>query len=108
MQVHWYCMYRQMLDKETITKIAHLARLELNEGESEALLHDLNTIVQWVDKLSEVDTEGVEPLVHLGGTVNVLRPDTPKPPLSQKEALALAPRKNSDYYLVPKVLDTPS
>jgi aspartyl-tRNA(Asn)/glutamyl-tRNA(Gln) amidotransferase subunit C len=97
-----------MLDKETIYKIAHLARIEVKEEEMGALLQDLNNILQWVDQLNEVDTTAIEPLVHLGSSVNVLREDTPHPPLGHQEALKLAPRKNSDYYLVPKVLDTPS
>ncbi len=93
------------LDKAAVLKIAELSRLQIKSEDEAGVLKDLSTILTWVEKLKEVDTEGIEPLVHLGEELNVLREDEAKPPLSHATAMALAPVKNSDYYLVPKVLD---
>ena len=96
------------IDRSTIQKIAHLSRLEIEPGQEEAYLKDLNAILAWVDQLKSIDTTGVEPLIHLSEEVNVLREDVPQAPLTHQQALHLAPKKNSDYYLVPKVMDQPT
>ncbi len=96
------------IDRSTIQKIAHLSRLEIEPGQEEAYLKDLNAILAWVDQLKSIDTTGVEPLIHLSEEVNVLREDVPQAPLAHQQALNLAPKKNSDYYLVPKVMDQPT
>lgn len=62
-------------DIQTIRKIAHLARLEFNEEKEQEVLQDLNKILNWVDQLRELDTESVEPLIHMSEEVNVLRED---------------------------------
>jgi aspartyl-tRNA(Asn)/glutamyl-tRNA(Gln) amidotransferase subunit C len=92
-------------DLQTLLQIAHLARLELDKASEEKMLHDLNRILDWVEQLNEVDTTGVEPLTHMSEEVNVMREDEPQQPLPHDKALLNAPKKDSDYFRVPKVLD---
>jgi aspartyl-tRNA(Asn)/glutamyl-tRNA(Gln) amidotransferase subunit C len=92
-------------DRETLRKIAHLARLDLEEGAEQEMLYSLNKILTWVEKLNEVDTSGVEPLTHLTDEVNVLREDKVQEPLPHERGLFNAPRKDDDYFRVPKVLE---
>ena len=66
---------------------------------------DLKTILGFVDRLSEVDTEGIEPLVYMSEEVNVLRADEIANEVSQENALKNAPQKDSDYFKVPTVLN---
>jgi len=84
--------------------IAALAKLEFDEQSAEQMKADLEKIIGFVDKLSEIDTEGVEPLIYLSEGVNVLREDEIKAVVSQVEALKNAPEKDSDYFKVPTVL----
>jgi aspartyl-tRNA(Asn)/glutamyl-tRNA(Gln) amidotransferase subunit C len=92
------------IDKETIRKIAHLARLDVEEKNEEALYNDFNKILAWMDKLNEVDTEHVTPLIHMSEEVNVLRQDEALNTLKHEDALKNAPKKDSDYFRVPKFL----
>lgn len=93
------------LDLQTVEKLAELAKLEFNEQEKAEILDDLNRILAFVDKLNELDTTGVEPLVYMNDEVNVLRADEVKQELTHEEALLNAPKKDSDYFRVPKVLE---
>lgn len=92
-------------DLATLRKLAHLSRLELDETKEDKLLGELNKILNWVEQLRELDTSSVEPLVHLSHEINVLRPDEARNTVSHQEGLRNAPRKDSDYFRVPKVLD---
>jgi aspartyl-tRNA(Asn)/glutamyl-tRNA(Gln) amidotransferase subunit C len=92
------------IDKETIKKIAHLARLEFNEKEADKMSDNFNKILTWMDKLNEVNTDKVEPLIHMSEEVNVLREDIVNNSLSHEDALFNAPKKDSDYFRVPKFL----
>jgi len=94
----------EITDK-TIDKLADLARLNF-EGERKAEINqDLERMLNFVDKLNELDTEGVEPLVYMTNEPLVLRKDEIGEELSQAQALKNAPSKDSDYFKVPKVLD---
>jgi aspartyl-tRNA(Asn)/glutamyl-tRNA(Gln) amidotransferase subunit C len=93
------------VDKETLDKIAHLARLEFDEKDSEKMIKDLDNIISFVEKLNEVNTDGVEPLTTMSHEVNALREDEIKPHLDHDIALKSAPKKDSDYFRVPKVLE---
>jgi aspartyl-tRNA(Asn)/glutamyl-tRNA(Gln) amidotransferase subunit C len=93
------------IDKELLYKIAHLARLEFDEKDAEKMMADMSEILTWVEKLDEVDTTGVEPLTTMSHEVNVLREDEVKEHLSHERALRNAPKKDSDYFRVPKVLE---
>ena len=92
-------------DLATLRKLAHLSRLELDQSKEEKLLGELNKILNWVEQLRELDTDNVEPLVHLSHEINVLRDDEARNTVTHQEGLLNAPRKDSDYFRVPKVLD---
>lgn len=96
---------RMQVDKETLAKIAHLARLDVSPDEEAALLHSLNGVLTWMEQLNEVDTTGVEPLTHLSEELNVLRTDVVANQLPREQALANAPRQDGTFFLVPKVLE---
>jgi aspartyl-tRNA(Asn)/glutamyl-tRNA(Gln) amidotransferase subunit C len=92
-------------DLQTLRNLAHLARLQLDESREQKLLSDLNSILEWVDKLRELDTTDIEPLVHLSEETNVLRADVAVNELTHEEALKNAPKRDSDYFRVPKVME---
>ena len=92
------------VDKETLEKVAHLARLSIKPEEEVQLLKDMGEILNWVDKLSEVDTEDVEPITHMTQEVNVLRADKAEKTIQREEALKNAPDQDGQFYKVPKVL----
>ena len=92
-------------DIATLRQLAHLSRLELDESKEQQMLGELNKILDWVDHLRQLDTTDVEPLVHLSHEINVLRPDEPQNTVSHQDGLRNAPRKDSDYFRVPKVLE---
>jgi aspartyl-tRNA(Asn)/glutamyl-tRNA(Gln) amidotransferase subunit C len=92
-------------DRETLRKIAHLARLEFNPDSEKEMLDSVNEILTWVEKLNEIDTTHVEPLTHMSEEVNVMREDVAKPPLPHDRALLNAPKKDDDYFRVPKVIE---
>ncbi|HEX8516631.1 MAG TPA: Asp-tRNA(Asn)/Glu-tRNA(Gln) amidotransferase subunit GatC [Bacteroidia bacterium] len=92
------------IDKETVDKIAHLARLEFEtEAKKEEMVSAMNNMLGFIDKLNELDTSNVEPLIYMSEEVNVLREDDVKHIITQQEALKNAPKKDSDYFKVPKV-----
>lgn len=95
----------QKIDIKTVNEVAHLARLEFNEDGKIEILNDMNRMLAFVDKLNELDTDGTEALIYMTDEKNVLREDDPKETLTQKEALKNAPKKDSDYFKVPKVID---
>ena len=85
--------------------VAHLARLELTEAELATMTRQLTSIVDYVNQLQAVNTEGVEPLAHALPVQNVFRADEPRPSLSVGDALANAPDRHGDFYGVPAVLE---
>jgi aspartyl-tRNA(Asn)/glutamyl-tRNA(Gln) amidotransferase subunit C len=93
------------ISEEIVDHIAHLARLEFEGAKKEAIRQDLENIISFMDKLSEVDTEGVEPLIFMTEEYNKLRDDEAVESITQDEALKNAPKKDSDYFRIPKVLD---
>ena len=93
------------ITRELLDKIAHLARLELNEKDAEKMMQDMTAIVDWMEKLNEVNTDGVEPLTSMSSEVDALREDEVKNQLTHPEVLKNAPQKDLDYFRVPKVLD---
>ena len=93
------------LSEELIDHIAHLSRLSFEGAEKDAIRQDMQRMISFVDKLSELDTNGVEPLIFMTDEINRLREDVPVVTINQKEALKNAPRKDSDYIRIPKVLN---
>jgi aspartyl-tRNA(Asn)/glutamyl-tRNA(Gln) amidotransferase subunit C len=87
-----------------IDNLANLARLEFNAAEKEGIKNDLQRMIQFVEKLSELDTTGVEPLMHMSPEINVLRDDIPHGSISREQALAAAPATDGRYFEVPKVI----
>lgn len=95
----------EKISEETIDHIAHLSRLRFEGDDKVAIRHDLDKIIGFMGKLSEIPTDDVEPLIFMSDEVNVLREDEPEVTLTQAEALKNAPKKDSDYFRIPKVLD---
>lgn len=93
------------INKATLQKIAHLARLEIDEKDVPKMVEDMSKMVSFVEKLNEVDTEGVEPLTTMSHEINALRDDEVKDQLTKQEVLKNAPKKDGDFFRVPKVLD---
>ncbi|MCH2082559.1 MAG: Asp-tRNA(Asn)/Glu-tRNA(Gln) amidotransferase subunit GatC [Saprospiraceae bacterium] len=93
------------VDKLLISKLEKLARLELSGEEREGLTKDLSSILEMVEKLQELDTEGVDPLVYINEEVNILRSDQMDKQLSQKDALKNAPDQDGTFFRVPKVIN---
>ena len=93
------------IDKDTVDKLATLSRLEFDGKGKEEILSDLNRMLDFVSKLNEVDTSNVEPLIYMSDEKNVLRDDIVKQDITQKQALNSAPKKDSDYFKVPKVVE---
>lgn len=93
------------ITEETVDHIAHLARLEFEGEAKNAIRTDLERIISFMDKLQEVDTENVEPLIFMSSEINRLREDIPARTLTQEQALKNAPQRDSDYFRIPKVLD---
>lgn len=90
---------------ELVDHIAHLARLKFEGDKKVAIKQDMENIISFMEVLSELPTDNVEPLIFMNDAVNVLREDVPVVTLSQTEALKNAPKKDSDYFRIPKVLD---
>jgi aspartyl-tRNA(Asn)/glutamyl-tRNA(Gln) amidotransferase subunit C len=93
------------IDKALILRLEKLARLQLSESEQEKFAADLSNILQMVDKLHEVDTEGVEPLIYVSNTANVFRDDIVQHQLTREQALQNAPKHDGTYFRTPKVID---
>jgi aspartyl-tRNA(Asn)/glutamyl-tRNA(Gln) amidotransferase subunit C len=87
-----------------IDNLSHLARLEFNPAEKDQVRKDLQRMILFVEKLGELDTTGVEPLLHMSPEINVLRDDIPGGSVSRETALANAPATDGTYFKVPKVI----
>ncbi len=92
------------IDDKTVDRIATLAKLRFEGEARENIKADMNKMLDFVGKLNEIDTDGVEPLIYMTDEVNVLREDEARTEISQAEALKNAPKKDSDYFRIPKVL----
>lgn len=93
------------INKATLRKIAHLARLEFDQEEEQPMVESLTEILTWVEKLNEVDTEGVEPLTNMSDKINSWREDIPKSDITRDQALRSAPSKDDTFFKVPKVIE---
>ncbi len=92
------------IEIETIKKVAHLARLELTAEEESQLSVDIEQILDWINQLDEVDTTGIEPVIHMHQNINSYREDIPNNDLTREEALINAPQKDGEYFKVVKVI----
>jgi len=87
-----------------VDKLANLARLQFDDAEKSAIKNDLQRMIQFVEKLNELDTTGVAPLLHMSDNINSLREDVVKGSLSREEGLQNAPLKDEQFFKVPKVI----
>jgi aspartyl-tRNA(Asn)/glutamyl-tRNA(Gln) amidotransferase subunit C len=94
------------MDLDEVRKVARLARLELSHADLTTMAQQLTDILDYFDKLQQLNTDGVEPLAHPLPVQNVFRPDELQPSLPVDEALANAPERIGDFFGVPAVLDT--
>jgi aspartyl-tRNA(Asn)/glutamyl-tRNA(Gln) amidotransferase subunit C len=85
--------------------VAHLARLSLTEEEEHKLEEQLGQVLNYVEKLKEVDVSGVEPTAHAFPLVNVTRPDEVRPCMDRQEALRNAPAQANGLFIVPKIVE---
>src|SRR5690349_5766873 len=95
---------RMKVNDELVDKLAHLARLKFDAAEKEEIKNDLQKMIAFVEKLNELDTTGVEPLLHMTDEVNVLREDHVEGSISREDALKNAPEHDEQFFRVPKVI----
>jgi aspartyl-tRNA(Asn)/glutamyl-tRNA(Gln) amidotransferase subunit C len=88
----------------TVRRLAELSKLSFSENEEKDMVDGLNEMIAFVDKLKEMDTANVEPLVFMTEETNVFREDVVEAPISQADALRNAPSKDMYYFRVPKVI----
>ena len=98
-------LFVMKIDKQLISRLEHLARLELSEEQKESLMGDLNEILAMVEKLQELDTENVAPLVYVNESENVWREDVIRYQVERERALLNAPDRTEAFFKVPKVID---
>ena len=92
---------------DTVRNVAHLARLTFDTPAEQAMQQDLSRILDWMEKLREVDTTGVEPLIHPSEVAESWTDDVPRPPLPRAEALRNAPDHDGTFFCVTRVIDAP-
>ena len=92
------------ITNEIIDHLSNLAKLKFEDSQKEGIKQDLTKMIAFVDKIEELDTENVEPLIHINQEVNILREDEVKETITQLQALKNAPSKDSDYFKISTVL----
>ena len=92
------------INDELVNKLATLSRLSFNAAEKESIKADLSKMISFVEKLNEVDTKGVEPLLHITTNTNVMREDEVVQTLTREETLKNAAMKDEQFFKVPKVI----
>lgn len=93
------------LSAQEVDHVAHLARLEITPAEREAFGKQLGEILTYIEQLSALDTEGVEPLLSVFGRADVLREDEARPPLGADLVLQNAPEQENDQFRIPRILE---
>jgi len=96
------------MDQNQVKKVAKLARLDLTDAETIEFSDQLSDILEYVQKMNELDTTDVEPLAHCLAVHNCLRPDSAKASLGTDVVLKNAPQQDEDFFKVPKILDDSS
>jgi len=93
------------IERDEVAKVARLSRIAMTDAELDTFSDQLSRILDYFDKLSELDTAGVEPLSHALPVANVFRDDTPGESLPMDDALSNAPERTAAAFKVPRVLD---
>lgn len=94
------------ITKQDVEYVAGLSQLTLDEATKERLVGELNNILSYMDKLNELDTTNIEPMMHAIPMTNVFREDVVGESLDREVALMNAPKTDGVYFLVPRILDT--
>jgi aspartyl-tRNA(Asn)/glutamyl-tRNA(Gln) amidotransferase subunit C len=92
------------VNDKLVEKVAHLARLKFDDSEKEAIKKDLQRMIEFADKLNELNLDNVEPMLHMSDEVNVFRDDEVNGSISREEALLNAPEHDGKFFKVPKVI----
>jgi aspartyl-tRNA(Asn)/glutamyl-tRNA(Gln) amidotransferase subunit C len=95
-----------IVDNNTINRLANLAKLQFDEVEMKSITNELEKIVLMCEQLKNVDTDGVEPLIYMTNAHNVLRDDVVSQEINHEDALKNAPKRDSDFFRVPKVIES--
>ena len=101
----WIATMSVTLTRDEVARVALLARLRLSDDELDRMTRQLGSILGYVERLGEVDTEGVEPMAHAVERTNVFRDDIETPMLPRDAALANAPKTDGQYFLVPQIIE---
>lgn len=94
-----------IIDKQTVHKVADLARIAIKDNEVDTLTAEMNKILTFMEKLNELDTTGVKPLVYMNEEVNVWREDIAKQEISVADGLKNAAKHNEHFFFVPKIIE---
>lgn len=94
-----------IIDKQTVEKVASLARIKVEDHEVGVLVSEMNKILTFMEKLNELDTTNVEPLVYMNKEVNVWRDDVVKHEIMVEDGLKNAAVHNERYFMVPKIIE---
>ena len=94
-----------IIDQQTIAKVANLARIEIQENDVEDLISDMNKILTFMEKLNELNTDGVAPLIYMNKDENVWREDVVNQIISVEDGLKNAAVHNESFFLVPKIIE---
>lgn len=92
------------VNEALVDKLAHLSKLSFSPDEKKEIANDLQRMIQFVEKLNELDLTDVEPLMHMSDEINVLRDDEIKGSITREEALKNAPATDGKFFKVPKVI----
>ena len=93
------------INKNVISKLARLSKLKFNEDEMKLISNDLSKMLDFINQLQDLDTEGIDPLIHMNEEINNWREDKVQGMISQEEALSNSPVKDGTYFKLPKVFD---
>ncbi|MEE1944085.1 Asp-tRNA(Asn)/Glu-tRNA(Gln) amidotransferase subunit GatC [Pedobacter sp. KR3-3] len=93
------------IDQQTVYKVADLARIEIAANEVDTLTVEMNKILTFMEKLNELDTTGVKPLVYMNESANVWREDVAKQEISTADGLKNAAKHNESFFFVPKIIE---
>jgi aspartyl-tRNA(Asn)/glutamyl-tRNA(Gln) amidotransferase subunit C len=99
---------KNIIDEKQVRAVAKLSRLDLTDAEVKVFSRQLSAILEYVEKLNELDTTNVEPLAHCLPVSNVFREDKPGESLGVEKTLANAPQRDDEFFKVPKILDDSS
>ena len=93
------------INQNVISKLARLSKLKFNEDEMKLISNDLSKMLEFINQLQDLDTEGTDPLIHVNEEINNWREDQVQGMISQEEALSNSPVKDGTYFKLPKVLE---